>query len=811
MHLQSPDGVQRPKVLIIITPMMPLILRSLFAVAMVQLLSVSAFSQSGTVYHLSASDFPVNNTGFYREGDRLAIDPSSGTEASTKTLVPAGNSSFRVVLHTMGEDDGSSEFEVLIDGHVIGTHKTPLSSKSAEEGEKYWGVWNNVEIDEGRYIEVRAKTGSVDGQGRSRARWTGVSFYPLGGDPGKSTAIKSDSGSGFDGLVEPRSPDGDGTVTVSGELKTWHKVTVSLAGPYAHEKDAHPNPFLDYSMYVHFTHASGAPTFSVPGYFAADGNAGETSSESGTAWKAHFSPNKTGEWKYWVSFVTGPRAAVSPQEGKALAPFDGRTGSIQISETDKSGVDFRSKGRLSYTGGRYLQFEGTKGYFLKAGPDAPETFLAYEDFDNTITMKPKVPIKTWAPHARDFKKGDPTWKEGKGKNIVGALNYLSGKGVNALSFLTYNAGGDGDNIWPFVERDAKFHYDCSKLDQWAVVLEHAQRVGVFLHFKLQENELDDNRKGARKDPVVIKESLDGGLLGPERKLYLREIIARFGHNLALNWNLGEENTQSYQEVNDMAEYIRSMDTYDHLVVIHTFPQHQELVYPTVLGHQTVITGSSLQNHWSSAHRQTLRWLDASARAGKIWVVANDEQNPAQLGVPPDPGYKGFDGKAMDKGNAYDLHDIRKYTLWGNLMAGGAGVEYYFGYKLLENDLVAEDYRSRDRTWDYCRIALEFFQTKGIPFWRMWNANELVGNDDRDNSAYCLAERGEVYVIYLPKGGEQSIDLTEDKGSYSIFWYNPREGGRLQKGQQKKVKAGGKVTLGSPPADPGEDWVVLLKR
>ena len=33
---------------------------------------------------------------------------------------------------------------------------------------------------------------------------------------------------------------------------------------------------------------------------------------------------------------------------------------------------------------------------------------------------------------------------------------------------------------------------------------------------------------------------DNGDLGPQRKLYYRELIARFGHHLALNWNLGEE-------------------------------------------------------------------------------------------------------------------------------------------------------------------------------------------------------------------------------------------------------------------------------
>ena len=73
--------------------------------------------------------------------------------------------------------------------------------------------------------------------------------------------------------------------------------------------------------------------------------------------------------------------------------------------SDKQGRDFRAHGRLEYVGKRYLQFAGTKQYFLKAGPDAPETLLAYSDFDNTITVKPsKGPLKTWQPHVKDWKK-----------------------------------------------------------------------------------------------------------------------------------------------------------------------------------------------------------------------------------------------------------------------------------------------------------------------------------------------------------------------------------------------------------------------
>jgi len=65
----------------------------------------------------------------------------------------------------------------------------------------------------------------------------------------------------------------------------------------------------------------------------------------------------------------------------------------------------------------------------------------------------------------------------------------------------------------------------------------------------------------------------------------------------------------------------------------------------------------------------------TAAAGWPWVCANDERGPANLGVPPDPGYEGFDGKAGQGKNAYDLHDIRKLGQ---------------PYEQVENDLLAKD-------------------------------------------------------------------------------------------------------------------------
>jgi len=615
-------------------------------------------------------------------------------------------------------------------------------------------------------------------------------------------------------LVLPRKGDGKGGIAITGELKQWHKVTLTLDGPYAHELDNRPNPFTDYNMTVTFKHESGFPYYNVPGYFAADGHAGDSSADSGVKWRAHVSPDKPGKWQYRVSFVKGPEAALGGGDFEIVKPFHGQEGEFKIGKTDKQGRDLRGKGRLRYVGNRYLQFAGDQSWFLKVGADAPETFLGYQDFDNTLAGKPqKVPLKTWAPHLKDWRPDDPTWKNGKGKGMIGAINYLSDKGCNVFSFLTYNAGGDGDNVWPFVARDDKLHYDCSKLDQWGVVFDHGTAMGMYLHFKLQETEMDDNRRGHReKKATHVPTSLDGGKLGASRKLYCRELIARFGHNLALNWNLGEENTQSTEEQIAMIDWLRDVDPYDHHTVVHTFPNEQDKVYNALIGDRSALTGTSLQNSAiKDTHWQTVKWVEASTKAGKPWVVAFDESGSAAHAQCPDLGYRGYDGRDKDGEMTYTQHEVRKQTLWGNLMGGGGGLEYYFGYKYVENDLVCEDWRSRDQSWDYCRHAIGFFHDNKVPFWEMAPADPLVDNSDsKGNDKYCLAKKGVAYVVYLANGGSTQLDLSGVNGDFEVRWYDPRTGGALKSGSVKTVRGGERVSLGNPPGAPGQDWVALVR-
>ncbi|WP_236618316.1 DUF5060 domain-containing protein [Rhodopirellula europaea] len=788
------------------------------------------------VLSLPAKEFEFKSGGYYLDqGKWLAINPDKNQSAAAKKVFPFPSGRYDVTLKAVGENDGQSTYLVSADKESVGSFTCPMADQTFAEGKQFHRTFANVQITEGAELEVSSKIASADGAEYSRARWSELTFTPANESTAKAAAnfakehnlvaakaateSKSNDRAGSptkpvsdQPLQMPREKDGDGSVQVTGEKRMWHKVTVTLNGPYAHEQDNTPNPYLDHRMEVEFKHESGKQ-YLVPGYFAADGNAANTSAESGTKWRANFAPDETGEWTYTVRFETGKNAAINRDaSAEAVSPFNGKTGKFNVAKTNKSGRDFRAHGRLQYVNKSHLQFAGTGKYFLKAGADAPETLLGYAEFDGTVAGKPgKVPLKKYQPHLGDWRRSDPTWKDGQGKGLIGAVNYLSSKGCNAFSFLTYNAGGDGDNVWPFIHRDDKLHYDCSKLDQWGIVFDHGTQNGMYLHFKLQETENDDHRQGQKANGFK-PESLDGGKLGSQRKLYLREIIARFGHNLALNWNLSEETTQTTDEHLAMLNYIEEMDPYGHNRVLHTFPGEQDKKYDPLLGDKSNLTGVSLQNsHIKDTHWQTVKWSEKAREAGKPWVVAFDESGSAAHGQCPDLGYRGYDGHDKTGKMTYTQHEVRKQTLWGNFMGGGGGVEYYFGYQYAENDLGCEDWRSRDQSWDACRVAIEFFQNNSIPFWEMVNADELVGNEKHDNSKYCLAKAGEEYVVYLPNGGTTSIDLSDANGEFQVHWYNARIGGDLQSGSVKTVSGGGSVEIGNPPADADQDWAVLLRK
>lgn len=569
---------------------------------------------------------------------------------------------------------------------------------------------------------------------------------------------------------------------LEGELKRWHALSLTFDGPNTSES-ASPNPFADFRMEVTFTHPATERSFTVPGYFAACGNAAENSCTSGDKWRVHFSPEQKGKWNWIASFKAGTDIAIQTG-GNSAGFFDGSSGSFDVQESDKTGRDNRSpeKGRLQYINAPYLKYSGINpvnpngDWFLKAGPDAPENMLSYNDFDEVPT-----PQKTWQPHQSDYLASDAesyTWAGGKGSEMLGMIRYLSDiKDMNAFSFLTFSLDGDDKTVSPHLTSSGdgkgwnKVHhdrFDISRMDQWEKIFAYADKKGMFLHFKTQETEND--------------QKMDGGNVGRERKLYYRMLIAHFSHHLALNWNLGEENTQTTTQRREMAQFFADHDPYRHLVVIHTYPGQQDQVYDPLLGNDSELTGASIQTGINNVHQEVAKWVAKSAATGKPWIVANDEQGNANIGVHVDPN---------------DRKKVREEVIWGTLMAGGMGFEFYYGYQTGCSDLNCQDHRTRDEKYTDAAYALNFFQEY---FMRYLPNVVSADNETSNNSDYLLRnESNTAFAIYLPSGGSTDINGLTGVNN-TIRWYNPRNG---------EMGTSEPLASNSLTAPDNQDWVALV--
>ena len=580
---------------------------------------------------------------------------------------------------------------------------------------------------------------------------------------------------------------------LTGELKKWHTVTLTFDGPQCSETDEY-NPFLNYRLNVKFTHADSNKSYAVPGYFAADGNAAMTSATAGNKWRVHFTPDEVGEWNYSVDFKKAKWIAIRSRTSKVPSGefMDGAKGKFSIAASDKTGRDFRAHGRLRYVGERYLRFAETGEIFYKCGSDAPENFLAYVGFDGDFAKdghKDNL-VKTWGPHLKDWKEGDPQWSGGRGKEIIGALNYLASKGLNAFSFLTNNIAGDDQNVFPYIDYDTWDRFDCSKLDQWEIVFDHAQKNGLFLHFKTMEHENEG--------------LLDFGGMGGNTRLYYRELIARFGHHLAMNWNLCEEwgdwgDADKPRSMPMMAadrrsqtKYIHDLDPYHHHMVIHNGN-----AFDPLYGDGSFLTGASLQTSkedFRHVNSRTKQIIERSAAGGKVWAVACDEPGDASHALITD-------GENPEHFNA------RTNGLWGHMLAGGWGTEWYFGYKHPHSDLTCQDYRSRDLFWNMGAHCIQFFEKHDFPVLEMSSKNQLISSE----GDFCFANEGDTYIVLLKKGGESKLDLKQSGGEFTVQWFDPRNGGTLQSGSVQTIRGSGKQLLGTPPNHAEKDWVVVVRR
>lgn len=580
--------------------------------------------------------------------------------------------------------------------------------------------------------------------------------------------------------------NGDGSHTITPANPSMAApMEITFLGPWQSETGEGPNPFLDYRLTVTFDGPDGRQ-YRVAGFFDADGGEGDV----GNLWKVRFNPPVFGNWTATASFRVGAGVALdlNPNAGAPTSQINGKIIHFNVGGVPGNERGFYRVGKLQDAGRHYRKFEHG-GYYLKAGTNGPENFLAIRACDDVTKSNGPGVIHSYEPHRPDWNEGDPILDPlggiHDGKGVIGALNYLSEQGVNSLFMMMMNLGGDGNDVYPFLgprrRSFEKLHYDTSRLRQWNTIFEHAQRQGISLSFVLNETEADNETW------------LDNGNLGVERRLFYRELIARFGHHPAIRWNLCEENDFSLNTLNQFAAYITALDAYDSIISVHNNPN--DIAMFQALASNPDIDAASLQFDPNQADSQVEQVRAFTAQTGRPWTVDADEQGPWQIGL--------TDTNAVD---------TRKRILYDSLFSGG-GVEFYFGYHDLPlgGDLSVENFATREEMWTAVKHARTFMEGN-LPFWDMTPDDDLVRHENGSfGGAEVFAKEGETYAIYFPNASTTGqIDLASNTSQFFIEWFDPRTG-TFESERSPLGIGGGWKDLGSPPYDSGNDWVALVQK
>lgn len=315
---------------------------------------------------------------------------------------------------------------------------------------------------------------------------------------------------------------------VAGPMRAWRTLVLNFWGP---ERVESPETFRDFRLELTLRDARSGERLRIPGFFAGDGTAADTSATGGSVWRAMFTPPSDGEWNYVASFRSGPEIAVSrdPEAGQRVDPIDGARGRLLIAPTSPGGPDLRELGPIALGDGGYA-FPRSAASLLEHAAPALDDLLALRDFDGAGVFE-DAPERDGSGAA--WRPGDPIWADGRGRTAIGLLNAASDSGATSIHLKPLSAARQGEarlawraSPWAPPPRGeaqpgdaAELCFDVSRLAQWEIAFAHAQALGLVLNVDLE-------RPDGRAEAAPLA-----------RALFLREMVARFAHHNGLVWRI----------------------------------------------------------------------------------------------------------------------------------------------------------------------------------------------------------------------------------------------------------------------------------
>jgi hypothetical protein len=276
--------------------------------------------------------------------------------------------------------------------------------------------------------------------------------------------------------------------------------------------------------------------------------------------------------------------------------------------------------------------------------------------------------------------------------------------------------------------------------------------------------------------------------GPDERRYYRYAAARLAPFSNVTWDLGDD-ISLFRTLNwshEMGTFLHSCDVYHHLATDHPVDnKHQDRTAPWF--------GFTSFQEWSRPqHGWMLRQRQAQERTGRIIPQVNEEYGyedhyPRWAQNFPD----GASAEGMRR-TAWEIYMAGCYQTTGETARRGTGYWPDSGGGWVNG--------RGDATMTLAQKnahIVEFFTS--FPWWTTQPHDELV-----DGGAFCLADPGRVYAVYLPTGRAVNVRLLP--GTYTARWFNPRDG---KSAALPRVEQRADAAWTAPePRDHG-DWALLL--
>lgn len=268
--------------------------------------------------------------------------------------------------------------------------------------------------------------------------------------------------------------------------------------------------------------------------------------------------------------------------------------------------------------------------------------------------------------------------------------------------------------------------------------------------------------------------------------FIHYAIDRFGAFSNITWDLGDDldHFRDDRWTHETGTLIEQWDPYDHLATSHPVDNvHQDRT--------SAWFGFTSFQEWSrNQHAFVLNERKEQQQTGRIIPQTNEEY-----------GYEDH-YPLWAPGSGSDSADTLRRTAWDIVMAGGyqtAGESARRGTNIWPDTGGGwMNGRGDDTMTMFLGYAhmVDFFTS--FDWWKTGPHDELV-----DDGNYCLAKPGEIYAIYLPKGGKVTVKL--EPAHYQAEWFSAFSGERITLPDVE----GSAWT--SPEAPDRNDWALLLQK